>query len=158
MLILIEALEEYFSRSLGLSLIALAVLCLALAGVFPGSIELSDGNEFLPLVHLDMFLTLANTVATPTSDPYAPATLIVTTVYHSSTAFYAYGHYLRTQQTSFMLGVIGSGAMAAMGIWCLLFGGQAARISKRTGADKRTSGWPFGNAEADRKRVGKKIR
>jgi hypothetical protein len=42
-----------------------------------------------------------------------------------------------------------------MGLWCILFGGSS-HISKRTGADKRTSGWPFGNIEADKKRVRKK--
>jgi hypothetical protein len=44
-----------------------------------------------------------------------------------------------------------------MGLWCILFGGSS-HISKRTGADKRTSGWPFGNSEADKKRVPKKQR
>ena len=45
--------------------------------------------------------------------------------------------------------------MAAMGLWCLMFA-EGSRISKRTGADKRTSGWPFKNAEAERKKVGRK--
>jgi hypothetical protein len=56
-----------------------------------------------------------------------------------------------------MLGAMGSGILTAMGLWCILFGNSAARISKRTGADKRTSGWPFGNVEADKKRAGKRI-
>jgi hypothetical protein len=42
-----------------------------------------------------------------------------------------------------------------MGLWVILFW-NSSRISKRTGADKRTSGWPFGNSEADKKRVKKK--
>jgi hypothetical protein len=50
------------------------------------------------------------------------------------------------------LGFAGSAALAAFGTWCLLFGGEKARISRRTGADKRTSGWPFPNAEADKRK------
>jgi hypothetical protein len=52
----------------------------------------------------------------------------------------------------FMLGFLGSAGLASFGLWCLMFGGEKARISKRTGADKRTSGWPFGNAEAEKKK------
>jgi hypothetical protein len=37
-----------------------------------------------------------------------------------------------------------------------LFGTSDGRISRKTGADKRTSGFPFKNAEADKKRAGKK--
>jgi hypothetical protein len=33
-----------------------------------------------------------------------------------------------------------------------MFGSDKGRISRRTGADKRTSGFPFKNAEADKKR------
>ena len=37
-----------------------------------------------------------------------------------------------------------------------MFGTEKGRISKRTGADKRVSGWPFRNVERDKKR-GKKV-
>lgn len=39
----------------------------------------------------------------------------------------------------------------------LVFGTEKGRISKRTGADKRTSGWPFKNEEADRKKGKKRL-
>jgi hypothetical protein len=43
--------------------------------------------------------------------------------------------------------------LATFGLWVLLFAGdKKKRVSRRTGADKSTSGWPFKNAEADRKR------
>lgn len=38
--------------------------------------------------------------------------------------------------------MVGSGGLAAMGVWCLLFGGE--------GEKKRASGWPFRNEEARR--------
>lgn len=50
------------------------------------------------------------------------------------------------------MGFIGSVTMGAFGLWCVLFGGDKARISKRTGADKRTSGFPFGNSEAEKRK------
>lgn len=41
-----------------------------------------------------------------------------------------------------------------MGLWCLLFGGSnSGHISRRTGADKRTSGFPFANAAAEKKKA-----
>ena len=43
-----------------------------------------------------------------------------------------------------------------MGLWCLLFASSGGRITRKTGADKRTSGFPFTNLEADKKKSGKK--
>lgn len=37
----------------------------------------------------------------------------------------------------------------------LLFGASDGHISRKTGADKRTSGFPFKNKEADRRKGGK---
>jgi len=55
-----------------------------------------------------------------------------------------------------MWGVVGSSVLASMGLWCILFASSEGRISKKTGADKRTSGFPFKNVEADKRKVGKK--
>lgn len=49
------------------------------------------------------------------------------------------------------------GGLASVGLWCLLFASSDGRISRRTGADKRTSGFPFKNEQADKKRPGKKM-
>lgn len=46
--------------------------------------------------------------------------------------------------------------MAAVGFWVFMFGASDGRISRKTGADKRMSGFPFKNKEADKKNVGKK--
>lgn len=64
---------------------------------------------------------------------------------------------MKTGQTGYVLGMVGAGAMGAMGLWCIMFAGEKPRISKRTGADKRTSGFPFSNAEADKKKGGKRL-
>jgi hypothetical protein len=134
------ALEYYFSRSLGFSLLSLSILCLANAGLFSSSSPLTSTPQTYG--------------TTPGSAP-TPAALIITMLYHFATSLYMYGMYVGTGQMMFMAGTIGSGSMFAMGVWCVLFG-AGSRVSARTHADKRTSGWPFGNVKADEKRVPKK--
>lgn len=76
--------------------------------------------------------------------PYASAVILVTTLHHASAAFYCWRKYSGTDQTGFLFGFAGSAFMAAFGLWCAMFGGDKTRLSKKTGADKRTSGFPFG--------------
>lgn len=150
----VAALEEYFARSSGLALTTLAILSLLLTGYFPLSSTFEDGNSCIgrcKSYSADSYLD--SNVAS--SNPYAVPTLLVTIFYHASTAFFTYSRYFRTGQSTFALAAAASSSLAALGLWVLLFG-EGSRISKRTGADKRTSGWPFGNAEADKKRVAKK--
>lgn len=90
-----------------------------------------------------------------TISPYAGAVILVSSLYHASTAFYGYMRFHESGQTGFALGCIGSSVLAAFGLWCLMFGGDAPMISKRTGADKRTSGFPFKNAEASKSKKAK---
>lgn len=47
--------------------------------------------------------------------------------------------------TGLILGLIGYGILSSIGIFVCVFAGTVSHVSKRTGADKRTSGWPFGN-------------
>jgi hypothetical protein len=75
--------------------------------------------------------------------------------YHTLTAFYLYASYTQTGISGYILGAIGSGSLAGMGLWCAMFAG-GSHISKRTGKDKRVSGFPFGNREAKEARGGKK--
>lgn len=53
---------------------------------------------------------------------------------------------------SFSLGTLGSTFLAAIALWCILFASSNGRISRKTGADKRTSGFPFKNAEAEKRK------
>ncbi|MCJ1382131.1 hypothetical protein MMC17_005243 [Xylographa soralifera] len=64
--------------------------------------------------------------------------------------------YLYTGLSAFALDVAIYGGLAAMGLWCLLFASSSGKISRRTGSDKRTSGFPFTNVEADKRKAGKK--
>jgi len=132
-------LEVYFSRSLGFTLIALGMLTVLLTGSVPLSSRLSEG---------------ATTSAEDPKAPYALPTLTITAMFHSMYAFYGYAMWTKTGVMSFSLGTLGSGFLAMVALWCILFASSNGRISRKTGADKRTSGFPFKNAEAD-KRKGK---
>ncbi|KAK8166694.1 hypothetical protein IWX90DRAFT_415063 [Phyllosticta citrichinensis] len=133
-------LEVYFSRSVGFAFIALAVLTLLLSGSVPLSSRLSD--EVAP----------TSTNPNDPKAPYALPTLTITAAHHGLTAFYAYAMWNQTGAAAFSLGMLGSTGLAAVALWCILFASSDGRISRKTGADKRTSGWPFKNREADRRK------
>jgi|SRR5271156_5504959 len=85
--------------------------------------------------------------------PYAVPIISVTAAFHSVNLVYTYVSWVNTGQVGYVMGATGYGFMAAMGLWCLIFGTEPGRLSKRTGADKRTTGFPFKNSAAyDRKR------
>jgi small neutral amino acid transporter SnatA (MarC family) len=109
---------------------------------------------FIPLTS-----SISEPVTTEDSDPKAPyalPTLMVTSIFHSASAFYAYTRYVTTGQGSFAIAVAGGSLLASIGLWCVLFASSNGKISRRTGADKRTTGFPFANSEAAKKHAGKK--
>ena len=65
-------------------------------------------------------------------------------------------HYVTSGQTGFALGVAGYGSLGAVGLWCILFASSGGKISRKTGADKRTSGFPFSNVEAEKRKSGRR--
>jgi hypothetical protein len=88
------------------------------------------------------------------------------TFYHVAAFVYIYIHYttitsqigeIQTNTIGLILGLIGYGILACVGIWIVVFSDAAAHVSKRTGADKRTSGWPFGNANAYNPKVDRRM-
>ena len=107
---------------------------------------------------LSGLLPLGPAASDSTGAPYAWAAVLIATLYHTSAAFYSYGCYYYEEYasvTAYAFGCAGSSALAAFGLWCLMFGdgsGHSSHISKRTGADKRTSGFPFKNSTADKRR------
>ncbi|KAF2145540.1 uncharacterized protein K452DRAFT_295156 [Aplosporella prunicola CBS 121167] len=131
-------LEVYFSRSLGVALITLGVLCVLLTGSVPLTSRLSSGGT--------------TTDPQDPKAPYALPTLTVTTAYHAAVSFYCYVMWTETTVSSFGFGTAFSGVLFAVGMWCILFASSDGRISRKTGADKRTSGFPFKNRESDRRK------
>ncbi|KAF2668079.1 hypothetical protein BT63DRAFT_480959 [Microthyrium microscopicum] len=115
-------LSLYLARALALSLLSLSVTALFLSGVLP-----------------------VNTRTETPVNPYASPITIITTMFHFGSAFLAYTAYADSRGTMFMLGLIGSGNLFALGMWAVMFGGDVGHISKRTGKDKRTSKFPFGD-------------
>jgi hypothetical protein len=79
--------------------------------------------------------------------------MLLTTLYHGACAFHTWAQYDATGKTAYFMGFAGNAVLAAFGVWSLLFAGEKRRVSRRTGADKRTSGFPFGNAEADKRKL-----
>lgn len=84
--------------------------------------------------------------------PYANAVILLSSLYHASQAFYSYARFGASDAGGYFVGALGSTLLAAFGLWCLMFGGDKGHISKRTGADKRTSGFPFRNTEASKRK------
>lgn len=82
--------------------------------------------------------------------------MTITLTYHCAVAFYCYTQYVSGHALTYTIAVAAHALFAAVGGWVLLFGTTSGHISRKTGADKRTSGFPFKNAIADKKRAGKK--
>lgn len=123
-------LEVYFSRSLSLTLVTLAVLSMFLSGIIPlSSVSAESESEHAP-------------------SPYATPTILATSAYHALSLVYTYTNYMSTGSVCFALGMIGSGFLTAWGLWCLMFGGGEGRA--------KVSGWPFRNEE-ERKRKAEKM-
>lgn len=135
-------LETYFCRSLAFSLLLVATIML----FFTGSIPLSS--------------SITEPVSMEDSDPKAPYAVPivrVTAIFHTISLIYCYIRYTSSGQVGFVLGAAGYGGLAATGLWCILFATSGGKISSRTGADKRTSGFPFKNAEAYNRKRDKKM-
>lgn len=135
-------LETYFCRSLAFLLLLVATIML----FFTGSIPLSS--------------SITEPVSMEDSDPKAPYAVPivrVTALFHTMSMIYCYIGYMRSRQVGFAMGAAGYGGLAAMGLWCILFATSGGKISRRTGADKRTSGFPFKNAGAYNRKRDKKM-
>ncbi|KAL1883139.1 hypothetical protein VTK73DRAFT_9506 [Phialemonium thermophilum] len=127
-----DVVQQHLARSLGFSQLAIGLLLVILTGSLP----------------------LTSMVESPSGSisPFTNAAVLITMLYHGAYALNTWVQYNYTRQAGYLLGAIGYGFFAAFGLWCLLFGSDKGHISKRTGADKRTSGFPFKNAEADKRR------
>lgn len=89
--------------------------------------------------------------------PYAVPILRITALLHLILAGYCWVRWNNSGATGYALGALGYALMATMGGWCVLFGSSGGRLSKRTGADKRTTGFPFKNASAYDKKSDRKM-
>ncbi|KIX94364.1 uncharacterized protein Z520_09750 [Fonsecaea multimorphosa CBS 102226] len=134
--------EIYLSRSLGFALILVALIAMFFTGTIPLSSSISE-----PVSLED----------DDPKAPYARPIVQITTLFHSLSMVYCYMRYVNYAQSAYMLGALGYGILASVGIWSVIFGSTEARRSKRTGADKRMSGFPFKNSQAYDKRKDRKM-
>jgi hypothetical protein len=132
--------ETYMLRALGFALLTLASFTLLLSGILPvGRYSAADDSG--------------------ANNPYQYPTAVSATLYHGLSAFYLY-----TQITGYGVsfgygsGMLLSTALFCLGVFTCLFGNEAGRVSKKTGADKRTSNFPFTNTESakEKKKESKK--
>ncbi|KAL7269550.1 hypothetical protein RUND412_007786 [Rhizina undulata] len=138
-------LEEYLSRSLGIVLISFSILNLVLTGS-------------IPLVSTFAVTATAKGASSNVEDPTAPyavPSLTITLAYHVATATYCYAQWNLGYSDYYGIAVTVHGFLAAMGGWVLLFGASNGNISRKTGADGGTSGFPFKDVEADKKKLRK---
>ncbi|PWW75697.1 hypothetical protein C7212DRAFT_320737 [Tuber magnatum] len=140
------SLESYLSRSLGLALIAFAILNLLLA-------------RSIPLVSSFGATATAKAASTDLEDPTAPyavPSLSVTLTYHIAVGFYCYQQWGLGHSTAYAIGMLAHGFFAAMGAWVMMFASANGHIYRKTGADGKSSSFPMTNLDAEKK-LGKKL-
>ena len=143
---LITDLETYLCRTLGLAFLTFSLLVLLLTGALPLTTDATRNGD------------INGSGTTSPTDPNAYPTLVVTTVYHALTAFYLYAQLTYQWNFAFGAGIVGSTGLFCLGVWTIMFGGSKGRVSKTTGADKRTSSYPFKSEESakEKKRESKR--
>jgi hypothetical protein len=162
----ITDLEAYLCRTLALTLLALAASNLVFTGVIPIGPQAPAPSSSSPTPTSTTSRSSkerASSGEDSASPPRRPgvaaknevgkATASIAVAFQAITAFYLYTQVMSGGWSfAFTAGLFGNAALFCFGTWTLLFGGDAARVSKTTGADKRTSGFPFGNTEAAREK------
>jgi len=129
------SLESYLCRALALTLCAFGTLVVILTGSVPmtSSLRAKTDEEH------------------PTA-PYTLPTLVISLVFHGAIAFLQYGQAMKGNGAPYYFACAVNSVLASIGLWCLLFATDGGHISRRTGVDKRTSGFPFKNKEADKRK------
>ena len=125
---------SFGSRTLGLTLTTLSILCLLLTGAVPLATITTTDEEGKK------------------NNPYASPVLIVTTTYHALTAFYLYTQLTYGWNFAFTCGIVASSTLFCLGMWVMMFGGDKGSVSRKTGADRRTGNFPFRNEESAREK------
>lgn len=158
MLTLLQVVDRYLAQSLGFSQLTIGLLLVILTGSLPLTSMVESMSPLLP----SRFLNPRSNIAPPPGPseavtPFTNAAILISTFYHAAFAFNAYGTYNVTAQTGYLLGAVGAGLLASFGLFNVMFANEKGHLSNRTGADKRTSGFPFKNAESDKRFAKKEI-
>ncbi|KAK3498330.1 hypothetical protein B0T13DRAFT_259155 [Neurospora crassa] len=133
----VNVVETYFARYLGFSQLTIGLLIVTLSGALPLTTNVTSPND-------------------PNS-PYANAVVFISMFYHTIGAAYGYSRYTSSGgHVGYLLGFTGSAIMSAYALWLFMFAGEQGKVNATTGADKRTSNFPFKNAEAEKRFDGDK--
>ncbi|RPA99370.1 hypothetical protein L873DRAFT_1789712 [Choiromyces venosus 120613-1] len=140
-------LETYLSRSLGLTLIAFAILNLLLTGSIP----------LVPSFAAAATVKGTSTDLEDPTAPYAVPSLSVTLTYHIAMGLYCYQQWALGHSTAYAIGMAAHGLFAAMGAWVMMFASANGHIYRKTGADGKSSSFPLTNLDAEKKKLDKKL-
>lgn len=132
----LSSFESYICRSLAVHIFLAIFLLLVCSGELKRLYGDDHQGETLP----------------DDSSPIATITLVSTVFYHFALAITLYAYSLKPDLSSALTALGGGGhlVLGVAGLLILVFRGDG-KISKRTGADKRTSGFIFKNTEASKK-------
>lgn len=132
----ISSFEAYLSRGFACSLFLSAFLILVCSGELKALYGGDHQAESLP----------------DESSPIAAITAVSTLIYHFAFSIMLYTYGCQPELSSSLMTLAGAIELllGIAGLLLLVFRGDG-KISKRTGADKRTSGYPFKNTESVKK-------
>lgn len=152
-------LEAYLCRTLGLTLLALAASNLIFTGVIPigpqapaASTSSSRSSKERSSSGEDSSSPPRRGAGVANKNEVGKATATIAVAFQAVTSFYLYTQLMGGWSFAFTAGLVGNALLFCFGVWTLLFAGDVGRVSKTTGADKRTSGFPFGNSESAREK------
>lgn len=135
----VNVVETYFARYLGFSQLAIGLLIVTLSGALPLTTKVTSPDD--------------------ANSPYANAVVFISMFYHVIGAAYGYSRYTSSGgHVGYLLGFTGSAVMSAYALWLFMFSSEHAKVDAATGADRRTSNFPFKNAEAEKRFEGDKRR
>ncbi|GAM86091.1 hypothetical protein ANO11243_041010 [Dothideomycetidae sp. 11243] len=153
------AIETLLARFSALSLLLISFLSLLFSGEITALYRAADGDDAAPRMDSPcMLLPLPPPFTSWTASDEeidATPTLAATMLYHfaAGVLFYASSGGMYLASGWLVTGGVAHLILAAGGLLLVMFGQGPGHISRRTGADKRTSGFPFKNTEAAKKRL-----
>ena len=142
-------LETHLSRSLALPFLILAGL---VAAEVVRSISQSESESENRNQNQGIAAATGPSHLVPALTALHGLSMLHSYVSYSSTRYSSFGGQGASAPGILLLDVAASGFLAVYGLWVLMFGFGPGHISRRTGRDKRVSGWPLGKGDRERKK------
>ena len=147
----VTELETFTIRTTGITFLLISFLLLLLTGEihnFYSSSSPADGNTSNTAPEMAQSVDMEKS---PFAAPAVYATMLFHAVYAAVMYGYSWSRFLSGGWLT--TGAVMHFMLAGGGLLLVMFGQGPGRVSKRTGADKRTSGFPFKNSEASKRKA-----